>query len=841
MAFNNDRSVTFFGDRHNSKQQILAIPCQAAADKPGILLLQDVDDSGVYGDHYLWFDSNNNLRTHTSKPTNQDSDGSAVAGGATTALDNLASVAINTSLISDTKNTDDLGSAALYWKDLYLGGDIYVQEAGVGTKDVKLAFAAPTDDYTYTFPDAGASASVMLNTGAANTVAFANGTSSIAFGANADLDIAAGVTVNVDQNLTVNTAAVTLNQSLQTTDDPTFGALTVTSITDGTATLTAGAISGLTTVATTSHVSLGADNAELRLGAGGASDSYIKFDGSTMVFYDTTTGPWTLAEIASGTGLNPLVIGDLTISDGQFNWTNATDETSATWTFANTGAGSDIDIVSVADSGEVIHIVANSLTTGQVLDIETDSVGAAGALVYLDITEGGHDATGNFIQCYNGSADVFEVGKYGAITIAGTATGTDILTAAKGDITLTEGELVLTDGVIDADTDGNFGHNFATSANAAGSATTFFTITNSDAAFDQALVHIDSNATGAYDGIDLTYEGIANALHITTGNVAGYGISFDVANSHTDPLIDMDLGPWVGTAGEGVINIASDSGAVAEAGHAIYVDLGGTTADAAAISGKGLYIKDAAATTAGSYLVHLESTNNDAIWVNTGNIVMNTSQALQCGAASEWSTYNDGSNSVTVLTTDTWRVGSAATNYTEFSATNGAITFAGAARPTQYMYFNAHDFSAVSGPVIGLVPTSGAPGWLMDGASSELLTTNGRTPTDWASGGDWTVKIYYCANDATTKDVKFDTHIHFIGDGDNVSTDALVVDTVTDTMAGAAYAMNVATITIAAGDIVADEYFTLKVERDAADAADTLDAIDLYLLGVEIAYAADHV
>lgn len=36
------------------------------------------------------------------------------------ALDNLASVAINTSLISDTNNTDDLGSDAVEWKDAYV-------------------------------------------------------------------------------------------------------------------------------------------------------------------------------------------------------------------------------------------------------------------------------------------------------------------------------------------------------------------------------------------------------------------------------------------------------------------------------------------------------------------------------------------------------------------------------------------------------------------------------------------------------------------------------------------------------------------------------------------------
>src|SRR3989338_1932208 len=46
--------------------------------------------------------------------------------GATTALDNLASVAINTSLISDTDNTDDLGSVTKEWKDLYVDGTAYL-------------------------------------------------------------------------------------------------------------------------------------------------------------------------------------------------------------------------------------------------------------------------------------------------------------------------------------------------------------------------------------------------------------------------------------------------------------------------------------------------------------------------------------------------------------------------------------------------------------------------------------------------------------------------------------------------------------------------------------------
>lgn len=50
------------------------------------------------------------------------------ATGANIALSNLASVAINTSLISDTADTDDLGSTTKEWLNLYIGdaGKIYL-------------------------------------------------------------------------------------------------------------------------------------------------------------------------------------------------------------------------------------------------------------------------------------------------------------------------------------------------------------------------------------------------------------------------------------------------------------------------------------------------------------------------------------------------------------------------------------------------------------------------------------------------------------------------------------------------------------------------------------------
>ena len=47
------------------------------------------------------------------------SGGGGGASGASTALDNLASVAVNTSIISDTNNTDDLGSSSKRWARIY--------------------------------------------------------------------------------------------------------------------------------------------------------------------------------------------------------------------------------------------------------------------------------------------------------------------------------------------------------------------------------------------------------------------------------------------------------------------------------------------------------------------------------------------------------------------------------------------------------------------------------------------------------------------------------------------------------------------------------------------------
>ena len=135
-------------------------------------------------------------------------------GGATTALDNLASVAINLSLVSDTYNTDDLGTSAKAWRDLYLGN----------TSVIDWSTAASTSDMTLTH--------------AANSLTFAGGV--VALGtATATGGITANVTGNVTGDITGNAGTVT-NAILTTALTVDTGTVTLTGHADNDSVLTIG-------------------------------------------------------------------------------------------------------------------------------------------------------------------------------------------------------------------------------------------------------------------------------------------------------------------------------------------------------------------------------------------------------------------------------------------------------------------------------------------------------------------------------------------------------------------------------------------------------------------------
>ena len=114
----------------------------------------------------------------------------AAAAGATTALDNLAAVAINTSLISDTANTDALGTAAIPWALSYINGIssgtgqnlpllATAPAATVGASQVGKSASLTASDAVASTDTAGAAAggAVTITGGAAarNTSGNANG------------------------------------------------------------------------------------------------------------------------------------------------------------------------------------------------------------------------------------------------------------------------------------------------------------------------------------------------------------------------------------------------------------------------------------------------------------------------------------------------------------------------------------------------------------------------------------------------------------------------------------------------------------------------------------------
>ena len=153
MALTQTLANMVLGGRGNQRQMVFGIPAGPVGEDPGVLCLES--SSAVAGTHskvYLWADSANNLRFGSTISTNEDSDGSPIgtSSGATPALTNLSGVSINTSLISDTTATDDLGSSAIYWRYGYLG-TLYLTSTWLIT--ATLAVATVTGSITLTDGD----------------------------------------------------------------------------------------------------------------------------------------------------------------------------------------------------------------------------------------------------------------------------------------------------------------------------------------------------------------------------------------------------------------------------------------------------------------------------------------------------------------------------------------------------------------------------------------------------------------------------------------------------------------------------------------------------------------
>lgn len=88
-------------------------------------------------------------------------------GKASTALGNLASVAINASLVASSDNAIDLGSSAITWRRAYLKTSLVLQQTGAGTNSASIQSPASlASSYTLTLPvDTGTSGQVLSTDG----------------------------------------------------------------------------------------------------------------------------------------------------------------------------------------------------------------------------------------------------------------------------------------------------------------------------------------------------------------------------------------------------------------------------------------------------------------------------------------------------------------------------------------------------------------------------------------------------------------------------------------------------------------------------------------------------
>ncbi len=309
----------------------------------------------------------------------------------------------------------------------------------------------------------------------------------------------------------------------------------------------------------------------------------------------TSTGGITFSRATTVADTRDLTIGEgvLTVDNDQVNETALVITSDAT----TTGGGLGITSAVTTTSGKAISVVANDVTTGDLLYLESSAAGLT---------------TGNFINAYNGAATVFEVGLYGATTIAGNA-ATDILTITAGNLQMTNGDVDMDEGKLEIDTTTN--ESSYIKRNQATTTTPVLELEETDASGDNPILLIDQNATaaGSY-GMEIDSAG-GTAVLVSAEATTGDGLEFSTPASYTGQLIKVN-DTLVGTNGEGIIDIKTTAN-MATGSTLVRLDADTGTL-AAATDGFLLSADDDTVVQATSYAIKIDSANNEALHVATG-------------------------------------------------------------------------------------------------------------------------------------------------------------------------------------------------------------------------------
>lgn len=373
----------------------------------------------------------------------------------------------------------------------------------------------------------------------------------------------------------------------------------------------------------TGTVNVGTFQQDALIPASGGNTT-ITLDGSGsggVTIGATSTGTITMGDDVTVSDTYNVTIGEgrLTVDDDQ-------NESAVVITASTTSTGSALDITADTTSSKAVSVTAADVVDGDVL--------------YLAATEATL-TSGNYIHCYDGAHTDFEVGKYGATTIAGNASGTGALLITAGDVELTAGHLEITTGniqtgtgdlkvVTDGDVNLAAGKVVATTTADEGSSLTrnhdgagtaaVLTVTDTHTSSTNAALNVVQHGTGASEGITVAHDGSGYALGITAGAArTGDVINIAMADQLAEKALSVS-GAWTGTAGEGLIEAHSTGAIVATAA---LCRLDADTAKAPDGDGYILNIDDdtTVADTPSVYAVLINAAANEALNVASGKAI----------------------------------------------------------------------------------------------------------------------------------------------------------------------------------------------------------------------------
>jgi hypothetical protein len=322
----------------------------------------------------------------------------------------------------------------------------------------------------------------------------------------------------------------------------------------------------------------------------------------TLTLDGNSTGGVSIGVTSTG---NITLGDDVVVSDG-YNVTvgegsvvidnDSTTETALTITSDATASGGVADITSAVTTGNSITVTADDMTSGTML--------------LLDSTVDGL-TSGKYVRCYDGAADDFTIGKYGAAVIAGNAS-TDVLTITAGDVQITAGDIDLDNGNLMIDTIQDLGHNI--SRNYAGAGThPALTVAEQNTSSTSYALSVSNAGTGNAGGVSIAHCGDNAALNLSadaarTGDV----INIVMADQLAEKAINI-TGAATSATDEGIIDVHPTGNM---AGALLRLDY--DTGTPAAIDGYIIEIDDDSGAQAGKYAVEINSENNEALYVSKG-------------------------------------------------------------------------------------------------------------------------------------------------------------------------------------------------------------------------------